>query len=75
MTEKKVERRHGTVARQQKAAETDRVAREFIEAERTARQKKTEKLEQLRLAREAAEAAEAAEASRKEKPARKRAAR
>jgi hypothetical protein len=59
MTEKKAERRHGTVARQHKAAETDRVAKEFIEAERTARRKQMEKLQELRLAQEATEAAEA----------------
>lgn len=63
MTEKKPERRHGTVARQHKAAETDRVAKEFIEAERTARRKQMEKLQELRLAQEASEAAEAAEAA------------
>lgn len=75
MTEKKPERRHGTVARQHKAAETDRVAKEFIEAERSARRKQMEKLQELRLAQEATDAAEAAVAKAEAPAPRKRRAR
>lgn len=42
--------------REQKAAQTDRVAKAYIEAERQARQKRTDRLRALRLEREAADA-------------------
>lgn len=46
----------GRLPREQKAAQTDRIAKAYIEAERQSRQKRTDRLRALRLAREAAEA-------------------